>query len=56
MGNSCLGEFKSEHGKEIHVGWSSTVECPFEIYGHEMYETSHYSAVFVQQRLVALRQ
>lgn len=56
MGNSCLGKCKSEHERELHLGLCGTTECPFEIYGHKIYETSQYSGCFVQQLLAALGQ
>lgn len=54
VGNSCLGGSKSEYEKEMHAGWPGTTECPFEITRHEIYETSQYSGVFVQQHLISL--
>lgn len=53
MENSCLGKCKSEYEREIHLGLCGTTDCPFEIYGHKIYETSQYSGCFVQQCLAA---
>lgn len=49
-----MGESKSEQEREIHVALPGAAACPFEIYGHEIYEISQHSGVFVQKCLAAL--
>lgn len=45
VGDRCLGESKSEQEREIHVALPGAAACPFEIYGHEIYEISQHSGV-----------